>query len=64
MYYKVIKDPKNIFTTDYNLLHWEVYENTINRCWDRNKLTKLKTNYSNNIFKYYLFRLYKDRISN
>lgn len=64
MYYKVIKDPKNIFTTNIELQPWEVYENTINRCWDWNKLTKLKTKYSNNIFKYYLFRLYKDRISN
>lgn len=61
MYYKVQKDPENIFTTDYELLPWEVYENTINRCWDWNKLKKLKTKYSNNIFNYYLFRLYKDR---
>ena len=30
---------------------------------DWNKLTKLKTKYSNNLFNYYLFRLYKDRIS-
>lgn len=61
MYYKVQKDPENIFATDYDLLPWEVYENTINRCWDWNKLTKIKTKYSNNIFNYYLFRLYKDR---
>ena len=61
MYYKVQKDPENIFAVDYDLLTWEVYENTINRCWDWNKLTKIKTKYSNNIFNYYLFRLYKDR---
>lgn len=62
-YYIVIKDPENIFTTDYELQPWEVYENSINRCWDWNKLTKLKTKYRNNLFNYYLFRLYKDRIS-
>lgn len=50
MYYRVQKDPENIFTTDYELLPWN---------W--NKLTKLKTKYSNNIFSYYLFRLYKGR---
>ena len=61
MYYKVQKDPENIFTTDYELLPWEVYENTINRCWDWNKLTKVKTKYRNNIFNYYLFKLYKNR---
>jgi hypothetical protein len=33
MYYKVQKDPENIFTTDYELLPWEVYENTINLCY-------------------------------
>ena len=60
MYYKVIKGPENIFTTNYDLLPWEVYENSINRGWDWNKLTKIKTKYSNNIFNYYLFRLYKD----
>ena len=60
MYYKVIKDPENILTAD-ELLPWEVYENTINRCWDWNKLTKVKTKYSNNIFDYYLFKLYKNR---
>ena len=60
-YYKVQKDPENIFTTDYELLPWEVYENTINRCWDWNKLTKVKTKYRNNIFNYYLFKLYKNR---
>lgn len=59
MYYKVVKDPENIFTTDYELKPWEVYENTVNNCWDWNKLTKLKTKYANNIFNYYLFRLYK-----
>ena len=63
MYYKVIKDPENIFTANIELQPWEVYENTINRCWDWNKLTKIKTKYSNNLFNYYLFRLYKDRIS-
>lgn len=60
-YYKVQKDPENIFSTGYELLPWEVYENTINNCWSWNKLTKLKTKYSNNIFNYYLFKLYKDR---
>ena len=59
-YYKVQKDPENIFTTDYELLPWEVYENSINRCWDWNKLTKVKTKYNNNIFNYYLFKLYKN----
>lgn len=61
MYFRVLKDPENIFTADYELLPWEVYENTINLCWDWRKLTKLKTKYGNNIFNYYLFRLYKDR---
>ncbi len=56
------KEENNI-ATDYELLPWEVYENSINRGWDWNKLTKIKTKYSNNIFNYYLFRLYKDRIS-
>lgn len=59
MYYKVQKDPENIFATDYDLLPWEVYENTINRCWDWNKLTKIKTKYSNIILKYWLFRIYR-----
>ena len=63
MYYKVIKDSENISTAD-ELLPWEVYENTINRCWDWNKLTKVKTKYSNNIFNYYLFKLYKNRSIN
>lgn len=58
-YYKVVKDPENIFTTDYELLPWEVYENTINLCWDWNKLTKLKTKYADTILKYWLFRLYR-----
>lgn len=60
-YYKVIKDPENIFTTDYELKPWEVYENTINRCWDLNKLKKIKTKHANIILKYWLFRLYRKR---
>lgn len=58
LYFKVIKDPENIFTTNYELKPWEVYENSVNLCWDWNKLTKLKTKYHDTILKYYLFRLY------
>lgn len=59
-YYRVIKDPENIFTTNYELKPWEVYENSVNLCWDWNKLTKLKTKYHDTILKYHLFRLYRN----
>ena len=59
-YYKVIKDSENIFTTNYELKPWEVYENSVNLCWDWNKLTKLKTKYRDTILKYHLFRLYRN----
>ena len=58
LYFKVVKDPDNFFTFDYDELDpWEVFENTINRCWDGDKLKKIKTKYANNIFKYYLFKI-------
>lgn len=60
LYFKVIKDPENIFTTNYELKPWEVYENSVNLCWDWNKLTKLKTKYHDTILKYHLFRLYRN----
>ena len=60
LYFKVIKDPENIFTTNYELKPWEVYDNSVNLCWDWNKLTKLKTKYHDTILKYHLFRLYRN----
>ena len=59
LYFKVVKDPENFFTTSYELEPWEVYENTINNCWDWNKLRKIKTKYSDTILKYHLFKIYK-----
>lgn len=62
LYFKVIKNPENFFTTSYELKHWEVYENTINNCWDWNKLTKIKIKYSETILKYHLFKTYSNKI--
>lgn len=59
LYFKVIKDPENFFRTSYELEPWEVYENTINLCWDWDKLTKIKTKYAGTILKYHLFKIYK-----
>ena len=60
MYFRVIKDPESFFTFDYDELQpWEVYENTINNCWDWNKLRKIKTKYAGTILKYQLFKIYK-----
>lgn len=61
MYFRVLKYPENIFKSSYELKPWEVYETTVNNCWRWDKITKVQTKYSNNIFNYYLFRLYKDR---
>lgn len=61
LYFKVIKDPESFFTTSYELEPWEVYENTINNCWDWDKLQKVKTKYSETILNYHLFKTYNNK---
>lgn len=53
--YLVVKEPVNIFTAP-DLNPWEVYENTINLCWDWNKLQKV--NMRKCVFTYYLYKSY------
>lgn len=56
MYFRVLKDPDNIFKSSYEQQPWEVYENTVNNCWRWDKITKVQAKYKDVILKYFIFR--------